>query len=711
MILLKKITLKDFLSHKETEIVFGPNDQMLLDGASGAGKSSIFDAIIWALYGVGRVDNRSLVRRGAKKSTVKLELVRQEEGVINQTVVITRTTTPGGKHALELSTEQLDGSFIAHPLTGIRELQNFIDKDLIGASYLLFINSVAYVQGSSESFVAQTAPKRKELLLEIVKAEDYGKYYEKARTVLSTLASDEQKANGQVIELEAQLGAIKSRLGGRDSLLAEFTAHTARLMLVEPNIKVLEAENAKYAAVSTTIDALDGVFRSCQDMAVRFEKELKIKVGKVAGKDALAKILEGRPSLVGAIDELKKKLHSLRINIATIGEQEAVRNAVLGRKPVVNDRHFSEIEYINKKIQRILEQPVCPSGVACPYSGDHTKEIEDLKNSIKEHEAAASKQALDLANWSIEASNLPPAADMRALMSDVSSLESEIQAKENGLVQLDIAQRDLAALAEIESQLPGLTKEMQEKWTAVDDAKKTKDEAEKSSNKLEASRVASELLSLRAEEKLLNEKLTRTTAALEGLDLDESEAKKIESKIKDTRDTVISAIQDKARKVALAKDAFAEKGIKTLVVDYILPKLEDKINVVLAQLSDFRIHLDTQKKTADGEGSIEGLHITVINECGEEMPYEAYSGGEKVRITFAIAEALASLGKNKVGFRLIDEAVLALDPNSLESFMETVEGLLSDFGQVLFISHIQEVKDMFDKQLIISKTNGISYVK
>ena len=172
----------------------------------------------------------------------------------------------------------------------------------------------------------------------------------------------------------------------------------------------------------------------------------------------------------------------------------------------------------------------------------------------------------------------------------------------------------------------------------------------------------------------------------------------------------IVTIQEDARKVGMVKEAFSSKGIETLVCDYILPKLEDKINKVLGKLSDFTIRLDTQKPSADGESVIEGLWITICNETGEELPYESYSGGEKVRITFAISEAFASLGQNRVGFRLVDEAVLALDENSLESFMEVVETLLSDFGQVLFISHITEIKDQFDKRLVVCKTNGISHV-
>ena len=68
MILLKKITLFDFLSHSDTEIDFEPDQNVLIDGKSGSGKSSIVEGLIWALYGKGRSDNKSLIKKGKRPS-------------------------------------------------------------------------------------------------------------------------------------------------------------------------------------------------------------------------------------------------------------------------------------------------------------------------------------------------------------------------------------------------------------------------------------------------------------------------------------------------------------------------------------------------------------------------------------------------------------------------------------------------------------------
>ena len=380
MILLKKITIKEFLSHQDTTIEFGPTDQMLIDGASGAGKSTIFDAIIWALYGQGRVDNRSLVRRGQKKATVILELTQtfpQLAAPYNkEEIVITRTTTPKGKHELSVTTfkpEWLEPH--AHALTGVRELQEWIDKELVGASYLLFINSVAYTQGNVESFVAQTAPKRKELLLEIVKAEDYSKYYEKARQTLSALSGEEQRAQGQLVELEAAIQPLRTRIASKEGFRTHLEAEKVKLKDIVPKRESLEAQKAKYLAVSQTVAVLDNVLKGISYDVEVSDSALKAKSARVLDKKPLIKTLASVPKCEEDIKTSTEALALLRSILTGLSQREQVRNAFYARKPVVQDRD-AEIKRLNDNVDFLRTKRSCPSGDSCPYEARTKADID-----------------------------------------------------------------------------------------------------------------------------------------------------------------------------------------------------------------------------------------------------------------------------------------------------------------------------------------------
>lgn len=158
----------------------------------------------------------------------------------------------------------------------------------------------------------------------------------------------------------------------------------------------------------------------------------------------------------------------------------------------------------------------------------------------------------------------------------------------------------------------------------------------------------------------------------------------------------------------MVKEAFGSKGIKTVVVDYLIPRLEVRINDILSKMSDFKIRLETQKNKFDGEGVTEGLFINVFNPAGECFSYNNYSGGEKLKITVAVSEALASMQKS--GFRIFDEIFLGLDPDSIEGFNDVMHSLQDKFSQVLCISHLQTIKDSFEEKINIIKEGDTSKI-
>src|SRR5439155_1555950 len=67
---LLRLRLVNFRQHADTELEFGPGITGII-GPNGSGKTSILEAIAWALYGVQAVrgDKDSIRRLGAKSAT------------------------------------------------------------------------------------------------------------------------------------------------------------------------------------------------------------------------------------------------------------------------------------------------------------------------------------------------------------------------------------------------------------------------------------------------------------------------------------------------------------------------------------------------------------------------------------------------------------------------------------------------------------------
>ncbi len=69
----RRIKLKGFMSFRdETEISFTGSSLWVLTGANAAGKSAIFDAIAFALYGVRRTNSNDI---GLSNTSQQKELI------------------------------------------------------------------------------------------------------------------------------------------------------------------------------------------------------------------------------------------------------------------------------------------------------------------------------------------------------------------------------------------------------------------------------------------------------------------------------------------------------------------------------------------------------------------------------------------------------------------------------------------------------------
>ncbi len=164
--------------------------------------------------------------------------------------------------------------------------------------------------------------------------------------------------------------------------------------------------------------------------------------------------------------------------------------------------------------------------------------------------------------------------------------------------------------------------------------------------------------------------------------------------------------------------AFGRDGIPALIIENAVPELERIANDILGQMSAEKNYLrfETQKELKSKKGMAETLDIIVGDWAGERI-YETYSGGEQLRIDFAIrfalAELLARRAGSKVDWLTIDEGFGSQSDEFLPMVIEAVQNIADRFGRVLVISHVKAVQEAFAERIeFVPSTaeNGITQV-
>ena len=192
-----RIKLTGFLSYKdEQEVEFSTAALWMLAGTNGSGKSSVFDAVTYALFGhhrggsqnaselINKESNSMIVEFDFKLDTVlyrsKRTLRRSPKGAITGTQQLFRNLSDGDWEPVPDTSKKIDFDKWIH--------------DKIGLNYETFTSSVLLLQGKAEKLLDARPSGRAEVLAGIVDLERYQRLHE--------------KANSRKLELKANLEAL-----------------------------------------------------------------------------------------------------------------------------------------------------------------------------------------------------------------------------------------------------------------------------------------------------------------------------------------------------------------------------------------------------------------------------------------------------------------------------------------------------------------------
>src|SRR5580704_6585873 len=220
----------------ETDIDFTDVDFFALVGPTGSGKSTVIDALCFALYGtIPRWDNEREVRNALAPSanTCNVTLIFEQAG---QRYVAARSLQRDKRGQVSTKAarlERLDGGIPADaPLAQILEasVESLADRpddvksrvaELLGLSYEHFTQSVLLPQGGFSEFLRATPANRQRLLVELLAFGVYKDIGQRARERASDAENRQQLAQQTRDQLADATDEAESTAAAR---LADLTA-------------------------------------------------------------------------------------------------------------------------------------------------------------------------------------------------------------------------------------------------------------------------------------------------------------------------------------------------------------------------------------------------------------------------------------------------------------------------------------------------------
>ena len=356
--IFKKLKLTNFKSHQNTIIGFDKGITVIV-GENGAGKSTILEAISFALFKqhtAKRIDD--LVRNNANSMSVELEftsngkdykIVREKKSNLKSSIY-TKTSNEGG---------------FVHICTGDKEVSEEI-RQILDIDSDLFLNAIYIRQGEIAELVDKTPAEKKQLIAKLLGIDSLEKSWKNLLPFIN--------------DYENQLSELKGKLYNSKDLKDEYDIKKAELDSLRDKGHELESQLEDVAT------SLKEISESKRDM----EREKEIHDTQIHNLEVeqanLSKLEESKRSLQDNLD----KIRDAEENISRLEKYVSKLDVYLDfEKSVVNIQNLkSEENQISDKLDSISQQKAIVADKKAEYNKfiSSEEEINKLDNKKIKYE-------------------------------------------------------------------------------------------------------------------------------------------------------------------------------------------------------------------------------------------------------------------------------------------------------------------------------------
>ncbi|MCF2969712.1 AAA family ATPase [Synechococcus sp. Nb3U1] len=272
------LALQNFKSHVDTVFEFEPGTNAIC-GENGAGKTSILEAIAWALFDHSPYSQEEMIRVGASDAVVTVQFVSQAD---QRTYTVRRSVTQGYRLFDPQLNQRLDYERKVDVLPWLRQhLGVPTGTDLAR----LFATTIGVPQGTFTADFLKTGRDRKEIFDRILKVEEY-------QAVAKDLLAVEKHSEAKIQEIKHQIELFNQQLQDWNSLQLEQKKLMQDLSYWQEQ---LQQQNQVIQQTQVQLERLESLLRQIQiiDQQLR-EREQQEALLKVSQEQAEALLQQAR---------------------------------------------------------------------------------------------------------------------------------------------------------------------------------------------------------------------------------------------------------------------------------------------------------------------------------------------------------------------------------------------------------------------------------
>ncbi|HJV64458.1 MAG TPA: SMC family ATPase [Geomonas sp.] len=344
------VYLKNIKSHRETELSFSPGINVL-SGANGSGKSTIFQAIGYALFGVNAQDFTSRADRFLTIGTKRGEVGVVFEPAEGERYRVTRTVGPAGKWLLAKET---GGAFEIEEHANSQETEQRIASLLGLAGGRPLADQFKLVIGPFQNdflgpFVIRQPTKRQDAFDEILGIDAWRKTFDGTKLLASAIAARTDTLQAEVAGKQEQVAVLPAKELEYASLRenssakeAELKKRTGELAEVTAQLAALDARKKKIEAARNAVQGIEERISSGKDHVTNQQllvEQSKEAAGVVAAASAGKQAYDAAEARLKELREQEKQKSLVEKKLAELDKEQSGIRATLA----IEERELADL--------------------------------------------------------------------------------------------------------------------------------------------------------------------------------------------------------------------------------------------------------------------------------------------------------------------------------------------------------------------------------
>ena len=697
--ILKSIRLKNFRKFKDSYIEF-PDGVTGVVGLNGVGKSTLFEAIAWTLYGpvAARTSTEQIKREGASTfdpCRVELDFIFNDEAYH-----LVREMS--GKNLSASGSATVNGKLAAN---GAEVLSKFIQKKL-GMDWKSFYTSIFAKQKELNTLSSMNPSERRQLILRMLGINMVDDIISQIRStikekknLIDNLTGDLVDEHGQnkiqvfKQEIRRQQGKLKEQSLRMDEQRKRYQKIQEELLKIKKDSETKKSSYEKLLIASKHLEEKKRLFERKQRLEKDIQltektihertealKKLKEKLlqfknlekdlenfekQQEKNTDSLQAILKKKEQLITLTARIKEDITEITTKKHTLEKMGPAAKCptcerILGdQQQKLIDTFTEDLEKKNQEVQQLLDE--------------QKKLLEEYDRFSRE------KQALQKKNMFLRSQVVEREKFQNTIQHTTQEMQREKQALEH-------QQKDLKNLGVVdfnEKQYTLIRTQVNDAYLLYQRSLTTLDGIKEQQQK-----IAVELKGQEGDKKLIDQQITTYEKNIE-------EQQRLEKKL------------EQERTEAQHQNMLSEvmESFRTYLISQIRPLLSAHASNLFDDLTDGKysqIELDED-------------YNLLVYDHGTPYSIERFSGGEEdlanLCIRLAISEIITERAGSVFQFVILDEIFGSQDQIRKQNIIKTLNGFSSKFRQIFLITHVEDIKNFTEHTMMITEDeSGISSV-